>query len=324
MAVRTVRDDPEASLLQAVGKCPGIVDHLLGIDLELRPQGFTEGHGLGRDHVHEGPALEPGKHRRIQLLRQLLVVGEDQPTPGAPQGLVGRGRHHMGVREGIGIDASRHQARIVGDVGHQKGTDRVCDLAEAGEVDVPRIRRPSRDDHLGPFGQGQFGGLVIVDQIILGPHGVMHRPEPLARLVDVLAVGQVTACRQVHAHEGIPGRQGRHEDRLVGLAAGMGLHVGIVAPEQGLGPFDGQDLSLVHHLAATIVALARIALGVLVRQHRPLGLKHCPGDDVFGGDQLDLFLLAAELSRENRGQRGVGLGHRGGKEARRNAGDEGL
>ena len=41
-------------------------------------------------------------------------------------------------------------------------------------------------------------------------------------------------------------------------------------------------------LAAAIVAPARIALGILVGQHRALRLEHGPADDVLAGDQLDL------------------------------------
>ena len=51
-------------------------------------------------------------------------------------------------------------------------------------------------------------------------------------------------------------------------------------------------------LAAAIVALARVALGVLVGQHRALRLEHGAADDVLAGDQLDLVLLAAELGRD--------------------------
>jgi hypothetical protein len=78
-------------------------------------------------------------------------------------------------------------------------------------------------------------------------------------------------------------------------------------PECGLGPGDGQDLGLVHHLATAVIALARIALGVLVRQDRPLRLEHGAGNDVLRGDQLDLVLLAPEFTRDHRTEGGVGL-----------------
>ena len=50
-------------------------------------------------------------------------------------------------------------------------------------------------------------------------------------------------------------------------AAGVRLHVGEAALEQLLGALDRQRLGLVDELAAAVVAVARIALGVLVGQH---------------------------------------------------------
>ena len=57
------------------------------------------------------------------------------------------------------------------------------------------------------------------------------------------------------------------QDGRVGLRARVRLHVGVVGAEQFLGTLDGQRLDVVDVLAAAVVALARIALGVLVRQH---------------------------------------------------------
>ena len=66
-------------------------------------------------------------------------------------------------------------------------------------------------------------------------------------------------------------------------------------PNRLLGALDGELLGDVDELAAAVVAPARIALGVLVGHHRALRLEHGAGDDVLGGDQLDLVALAAEL-----------------------------
>jgi hypothetical protein len=212
-------------------------------------------------------------------------------------------RRVLGVRE----HAAGHQAREVRHVDHQERAHAVGDLAEPGEVDGPRIGRAARDDHLGFLRQGDLGRLVVVDDLVLGPDGVGHGAEPLARLVDVLAVGQVAAGRQVHAHEGVARAHGGHEDRLVRLAAGMRLDVGEGRPEQRLGAFDGQGLGDVHHLAAAVVALARVALGVLVGQHAALRLQHRPGDDVLGRDQFDLILLSGLFAGQHLGQFRVGV-----------------
>src|SRR3546814_4712906 len=81
----------------------------------------------------------------------------------------------------------------------------------------------------------------------------------------------------------------------------MRLHVGESAIEQPASALDRQTLRLVDIVAATVIAAARIAFGVLVGQNRPLRLHDRPGNDVLAGDQLDLILLAMKLTR-NRGE----------------------
>ncbi|MNZ12287.1 hypothetical protein D3C78_291620 [compost metagenome] len=72
----------------------------------------------------------------------------------------------------------------------------------------------------------------------------------------------------------------------------MRLDVGVVGAEQLLGAVDGQLLDDVDVLATTVVALARIAFGVLVGQHGTLGFHHRRAGVVLGGDQLDVLFLA--------------------------------
>ena len=67
----------------------------------------------------------------------------------------------------------------------------------------------------------------------------------------------------------------------------MRLHVGVLGAEQLLRARDGQRLDDVDELAAAVVALARIALGVLVRQHRAGRFEHGAADEVLRRDQLE-------------------------------------
>jgi len=64
----------------------------------------------------------------------------------------------------------------------------------------------------------------------------------------------------------------------------------------------------VHELAATVVALARIAFRVLVGQHAALGLEHARAGVVFRRDQLDVVLLATALVGDGLGKLGVEAG----------------
>ena len=111
--------------------------------------------------------------------------------------------------------------------------------------------------------------------------------------------------RQRHAEDGVARLQQREVHGLVGLRAGMRLHVGVVGAEQLLDALDRQLLGDVDVFAAAVVALARIAFGVLVGQLAALRFHHPRAGVVFRRDQLDVVFLAAVLGRDRRGQFGV-------------------
>ena len=110
------------------------------------------------------------------------------------------------------------------------------------------------------------------------------------------------------AHEGVAGLHQREEHGLVGLRARMGLDVGEAAVEQALGAVDGQCLGDIDEFAAAVIAPAGIAFGVFVGEHRALRLEHGAANDVLGGNQLDLGLLAVELGLDRAVDFGIRLG----------------
>ena len=88
-----------------------------------------------------------------------------------------------------------------------------------------------------------------------------------ARNVQLHAVRQMPAMGQVEAQHRVARLDGRQIDGHVGLAAGVGLDVGMLGAEQLLGPIAGQILDHVDMLAAAVIAPAGIAFGIFVRQH---------------------------------------------------------
>ena len=106
-------------------------------------------------------------------------------------------------------------------------------------------------------------------------------------------------------------------DGHVRLRAGVRLHVRVLGAEELRRAVARELLDLVDDLAAAVVALARVALGVLVRRHRADRLEHARPGEVLGGDQLDLAALAVELAAEQLGDLGVDLGEPGGRGAAR-------
>ena len=59
---------------------------------------------------------------------------------------------------------------------------------------------------------------------------------------------------------------------MLALAPECGCTLACSAPNSALDPLAGQVLDLVDDLVAAVVPLARVALGVLVGEHRPGGL----------------------------------------------------
>ena len=92
-----------------------------------------------------------------------------------------------------------------------------------------------------------------------------------------------------------PGCNGREINRHVRLAAGMGLDIGMLGPEEFLGPIAGQILDHVDMLAAAVIPPARIALGIFVRQHAADRLHDGRAGVVFAGDHLQAVLLAIDF-----------------------------
>ncbi|MNL54875.1 hypothetical protein D3C87_1782420 [compost metagenome] len=128
---------------------------------------------------------------------------------------------------------------------------------------------------------------------------------------------QVATSVQRHAQNGVAGLDQRLVDALIGLGAGIGLHIGEADAKQLLGALDSQRLGDVHILATAVVTLARIAFGIFVGQHRALRFQHGTRDDVFRSDQLDFVLLASQLVLDGLRQLRIGFSNRIGEEVRK-------
>ena len=167
--------------------------------------------------------------------------------------------------------------------------------------------------------------LVEVDEAGLTVDAVGGDRVQVPREVHLVPVRQVAAVVEPQGQERVAGLEAGEVDRHVRLRAGMGLHVRVLGPENRLRALDRKPLDLVDHLAAAVVPLSGIPLGVLVRRHRPGCLEHRRPGEVLGRDQLDLTALAPELALDQprdlridvaepggteRLERNLGQGHR--------------
>ena len=165
--------------------------------------------------------------------------------------------------------------------------------------------------------------LVHVDEVRVRADLVGRDVVELARHVELHPVREVAAVREREAHDAVARLEQRVEDLRVGLRAGVRLDVRVLGAEQLLGAVDRELLDDVDVLAAAVVALARIALGVLVRQHAALALQDRLRDEVLRGDHLQRALLAIELEADGLGDLRVDLGERAVEEVRRQIGHSG-
>ena len=121
-------------------------------------------------------------------------------------------------------------------------------------------------------------------------------------------MGQVAALVQAHAQHRVPVLAQGLVHGEVGLGAGMGLHVGVIGAEEFLCPLNGDILHHVHALAPAVVALPRVALGVLVSEDGAGGGQDGGADDVLRGNELDVLLLPVILGADSLPHLGVGGG----------------
>ncbi|MDI2022227.1 hypothetical protein PJL18_02758 [Paenarthrobacter nicotinovorans] len=160
-----------------------------------------------------------------------------------------------------------HQAGEVGHVHHEVRAHQVRDAAELGEVYVAGVGGPAGDDELGLVLKREALNLCHVDGVGVLADAVRDHVVKLAGEVDAHAVGQVAAVGEVQAHDGVACvDQGVH-CRSVGLRAGVRLDIGESGAKEGLQAVDGKLFDHINVFAAAVVALARVAFGVLVGQH---------------------------------------------------------
>ena len=256
--------------------------------------------------MHERTALQPGEHRLVNLLRDFLVVGEDETAARTAQGLVAGGGHDVGMWEGARVHPGGHQARNVGHVHHEVRPHRMGDGAHALEVDDARIRRRTADDE----GRMQLIGhtleLVIVNALGLGIQRIRMEVVDKPREVHRRAMGQVPALLKRHAEHGVA----RLDKGLIrcGIRGGTGmrLDIGILATENLLRALASELLDDVDLLAAAVVALARISFGILIGKDATNCLHHGRRGEILGCDELDAVALARELLPDGVGNGRVG------------------
>ena len=268
MRVGATRDEIGAALFQGRREHLRILDDCGDIAFISRLQSLAERHRLRRDDMHQRPALQAGKYRRVDLLRDRLIVGHHHAAAGSAQCLVRGRRHDMRMAERRRMEPARDDPREMRHIDHEHRADRVGDGAEPREIDPPRIGRSAGDDEARLVLDRQRLDLVVIDRVRVRGHAVLDRVEPFAAHRSLGAVGQMPARIEAQPHDRVAGLGQREHHRAVRLCARMRLDVGETATEQLFRAVDRELLDLVRRVAALIITLARIALGVFVGEDR--------------------------------------------------------
>src|ERR1019366_4524896 len=281
-------------------------DDLRRINLEIRPQRLAETDRLRRDDVHQRATLHSGEDDLVDG-GSVLLLGEDQASTRAAQRLVRCSGNDVAVRDRRWMNASGDQSSEVGHVDQIERANFVGDLAHAGEIYGARISAAASDNQLGTLGLGKLLKFVVVDGLGFLGHAVRNDLVRLAGKIQGMAVGEVSAVREVQAEDGIAGLDERRVGRHVGGRAGVRLHVGVLGSEELLGAVTREVLDYVGEFASAVVTLAGISLGVLVREHGAGGFEDSLADEVLGGDEFEAFVLAAFLILDGLRDLRVGL-----------------
>ena len=304
--VGSSREQVEPALDQRLAEGVGVRTHLRLVVAEGIGGGDLEARRLRRDRVLERAALHAREDRTVDVLRELLLA-EDEPRARSRERLVrGRG-DEVAVRHRVGMQAGGDETREVRHVAHQQRVDLVGDLAEPVRLDRARIGGAAADDQLRPVLLREREHLVVVDERRLTLDAVADdRVEPPGE-VDLEPVREVPAGVELHRENRVAGLERGEVHAHVRLRARVRLDVRVLRAEQRLRALDRDRLDLVDDLAAAVVPLARVALGVLVRRHRPDRLEDARPGEVLGRDQLDLAALPLELGGEQLRDLGIDL-----------------
>ena len=205
------------------------------------------------------------------------------------------------------MKSGRDQSREVGHIDPEFRADLVRYLLHRLEVLDARVGAPTTDDHRGVRFEGALADDLWIDAEGLRIHAVGFGMVETAREVDFHTVCEMPAVIEGESQNRIPWFDECLVDGRIGLSARMRLHVGVFRPEEILRTLLCDGFDLVHLLAATVITLTGITLGVFVGQHRTLRLQDGFRHEVLGSDHLQTILLSGELGVKNRCNFWIGL-----------------
>ena len=180
-------------------------------------------------------------------------------------------------------------------IDHEKRAVFVCNFGKSFEINGPGICGRTGNEQLRAVPADHVLDLIVVDAARLRVHTVADAVIVFAGEIDAGTVRQMAAAGKIHAHERVARLQKRCVDLQIGLRAGVRLHVGIGCAEERFSALHRNVLQHVDVVAAAVIPLAGITLGIFVRQDGTHGGDDSRGGDVLRGDQFDVLLLTVKF-----------------------------
>ncbi len=157
------------------------------------------------------------------------------------------------------MQAGRHQARNVRHIDHQHCANRIRNCAESRKIQRAGVSAAAGHDHPRLVFVREPRHLIEVDLLGILVHLIRRDVVCLAGKIQLVAVRQMSAMREIEPHDGIAGLQNRAVSRLIRLRPGVRLNIGVFRFEELPGAVAGQVLHLVGVFAAAVISLAGIA-----------------------------------------------------------------
>ena len=310
MVIGAARNQLDAARGQFSLQSFAVFNDFTRIITEFRLQCLAKADGLAGNDVFQRAALCAREDGRIDALDDVLVVGQNQAAARAAQRFVGRRGDNIGIRNRALVLPACDKTCNVRHIDHQHSAVAMSNFGQLFKIDSTGIGGGTGHKHLGAHLGNLLGKAGVVNAAIFGRDAIGNEIIVFAAHIDRGTVGQVPALGKIHAHDGIAQIQQRKIDGQVGLCAGVGLHVCILGTKQLAGTVNGNLLDLIHKLAAAVIAVTGITLGIFVGQYAAHSGHNGGGNNIFAGDQLNVLALAGQFAAHGGAQFGIGLLHK--------------
>ena len=181
------------------------------------------------------------------------------------------------------------------DIGDKIRANLFRDRSKSGVIKFERIGAHADPDKLRLFATRDFANLVHVETTGFLIRTVRDLDVVFSRETHLPTMSKVSAVRHGNAHNLIADVEERAIYGVVRRRAGIRLNVHMFATEESLAALDRKVLNLVDELVPFVIARARIAFRILVRENGTAGFKNVFDRIALRGDHLEGRALVIRL-----------------------------